>query len=80
MINDLGMPLSRGGLVSAGLFIGNAAAIVTLNTALARFRPKTVLLGATLLQAAALAAAGAASRDLWSLFVAYLFVGFAGRS
>jgi fucose permease len=78
MMQDLGVPLSRGGLVSAGLFIGNASAIVVLNTALARLRPKTVLLSATLLQAAALATAGAASRGLWSLFAAYLFVGFAG--
>ena len=55
MMRDLGVPLSRGGLVSAGLFLGNASAIVVLNTALARFPAKTVLLGGTLLQAAALA-------------------------
>ncbi len=40
MMRDLGVPLSRGGLVSAGLFIGNASAIVILNTALARFPAK----------------------------------------
>jgi len=28
MMSDLGVPLSRGGLVSAGLFLGNASAIV----------------------------------------------------
>jgi fucose permease len=78
MMRDLGVPLSRGGLVSAGLFLGNALAIVILNTALARFRPKNILLGGTFLQAAALATAGAATRNLWSLFVAYLFIGFAG--
>jgi FHS family L-fucose permease-like MFS transporter len=78
MMRDLGIPLSRGGLVSAGLFLGNASAVVVLNTVLARLRPKTVLLSATLLQATALAVAGLASRNLWSLFVAYLFVGFAG--
>jgi len=78
MMNDLGVPLSRGGLVSAGLFIGNASAIVVLNTLLARFQPRTMLLGATLLQAVSLACAGLASRGLWSLFLAYLFIGFAG--
>ena len=78
MMQDLGVPLSMGGLVSAGLFLGNASAIVTLNTALARFPAKTILLGGTLIQAVALAAAGAASRNLWSLFVAYMFVGFGG--
>jgi MFS family permease len=78
MMSDLAVPLSRGGLISAGLFLGNASAIVLLNTALARFRPKAVLLCATLLQAAALATAGLATRNLWSLIVAFLFVGFAG--
>ena len=78
MMDALGVPLSRGGLVSAGLFIGNASAIVILNTLLARLRVKTTLLSGTLIQAAALATAGAASRDLWSLFAAYLFIGFGG--
>ncbi len=78
MMQDLGVPLSRGGLVSAGLFIGNASAIVILNTALARFPAKTILLSGTLLQAVALILAGTASRGLWSLFAAYLFVGAGG--
>ena len=78
MMRDLGVPLSLGGLVSAGLFVGNASAIVTLNTLLARFPAKTILLIGTLIQAVALVVAGAASRDLWSLFAAYLFVGFGG--
>ena len=76
MMTDLGVPLSRGGLVSAALFVGNASAIVTLNTVLARFRAKTILLSGTLLQAVALVLAGVASRGLWSLLAAYLFVGF----
>jgi hypothetical protein len=38
MLSDLGVP---GGLVSAALFVGNASAIVTLNTVLARFRGET---------------------------------------
>jgi MFS family permease len=78
MMRELGVPLSQAGLVSAGLFVGNASGIVILNTAFARLPAKTILLGGTLLQAAALAAAGAASRNLWSLCVAYLFIGFAG--
>ena len=78
MMRDLGVPLSMGGLVSAGLFIGNASAIVMLNTALARIPAKTILLSGALLQAAALAVAGAVSRGLWSLFAAYLFVGLGG--
>ena len=78
MMRDLGVPLSRGGLVSAGLFLGNVSAIVILNTLLARFPAKTVLFAGTLLQAVALVVAGAASRNLWSLFAAYLFVGFGG--
>ena len=78
IMRDLGVPLSRGGLVSAGLFIGNVSGIVILNTLLARFPAKTILFGGTLLQAAALAVAAAVSRDLWSLFAAYLFVGFGG--
>ncbi len=76
MMTDLGVSLSRGGLVSAALFIGNASAIVTLNTVLARFRAKTILFSGTLIEGAVLAAAGLASRGLWSLFAAYLFVGF----
>jgi MFS transporter, FHS family, glucose/mannose:H+ symporter len=78
MMRDLGIPLSRGGLLSAGLYVGNVSAIVILNTVLARFSAKTVLFSGTLLQAAALALAGATARDLWSLFAAYLFVGFGG--
>ena len=78
MMRDLGVPLSRGGLISAGLFIGNASAIVILNTVLARIPAKTILLSGTLLQAVALAVAGGASRGLWSLFAAYLFVGLGG--
>lgn len=78
MMETLGVPLSRGGLISAGLFVGNISGIVILNTALARYRARNILLWGTLIQAAALIVAGAASRDLWSLFTAYLFVGFGG--
>ena len=78
MMTDLGIPLDQGGLISAGLFLGNVTAIVVLNTALARLSAKRTLVGATVLQGAGLVAAGLVSWNLWSLFVAYLLVGFSG--
>ena len=78
MMTDLGIPLDQGGLISAGLFLGNVAAIVVLNTALARLSAKRVLVGATVLQGVGLVAAGLVPWNLWSLFAAYLLVGFSG--
>jgi len=78
MMHDLDIPLDRGGLISAGLFLGNVSAVVILNTALARFSAKRTLVGATVLQGTGLFVAGLVSWNLWSLFVAYLFVGFSG--
>ncbi len=78
MMTDLGIPLDQGGLISAGLFLGNVAAIVVLNTALARLSAKGVLVGATVLQGVGLVAAGLVPWNLWSLFAAYLLVGFSG--
>ncbi|MBN1628282.1 MAG: MFS transporter [Thermoleophilia bacterium] len=78
MMTDLGVSLSRGGLISAGLFAGNVSGIVILNTVLARVAAKRILLSGTLLQGASLIAAGLATTGLSSLFVAYLFVGFSG--
>jgi fucose permease len=78
MMADLEVPLSKGGLISAGLFLGNVTAIIVLNTALARVPVKRVIQVGTLLQAASLIAAGTVTFHLWSLFVAYLFVGFSG--
>jgi fucose permease len=78
MMREFGVSLSRGGLISAGLYIGNVSAIVILNTVLARWPAKWALFGGTLLQGAALIAAGALSWNLWSLIAAYLFVGFGG--
>jgi MFS transporter, FHS family, glucose/mannose:H+ symporter len=78
IMRDLGIPLSRGGLLSAGLYVGNVSAVVILNTALARFPARRLLASGTLLQGAALVAAGAATRNLWSLIVAYMFMGFGG--
>ena len=78
MMTDLGIPLDQGGLISAGLFLGNVAAIVVLNTALARLSAKRALVGATVLQGVGLVAAGLVPWNLWSLFAAYLLVGFSG--
>lgn len=78
MMTDLGVPLDRGGLVSAGLFVGNVSGIVILNTVLARVSAKTILVGGTALQGMSLAGAGLGAFDLWSLFVIYLVIGFSG--
>ncbi|MCL4466780.1 MAG: MFS transporter, partial [Chloroflexi bacterium] len=78
MMRDFGVPLSRGGLISAGLYVGNVSAIVILNTLLARWPVRWMLLGGTVLQGVALVCAGALSWNLWSLIGAYVFVGFGG--
>lgn len=78
MMTDLGVPLSRGGLISAGLYLGNVTGIIILNTTMARVPVKRALLTGTTLQGAGLIAAGAASWNLWSLVAAYLLVGFSG--
>ncbi len=78
MMGDLGVPLSRGGLISAGLYIGNVTAIVILNTTMARVPAKRVLLAGTTLQGAGLIVAGSVSWSLWSLVLAYVLIGFSG--
>lgn len=78
MMRDLGIPLGRGGLISAGLFLGNVSGVVLLNTVLARLPAKRTLVGAAFLQSIGLVLAGLVSWDLGSLFVAYLFVGLSG--
>ncbi len=78
MMNDLGVSLSRGGLISAGLYAGNVTGAIILNTAMARVQIKRVLLVGTTLQGTGLIAAGAISRNLWCLIAAYLVVGFSG--
>ncbi len=78
MMTDLGIPLKQGGLISAGLFLGNAAAVIVLNTALARLSSKRTLVGATVLQGTGLIVAGLVSWNLWSLLATYLFIGFSG--
>ena len=78
MMRDLGVPLARGGLISAGLFLGNVTGIVVLNTAMARVPAKWALTGGTALQGAGLILAAAVARGLWSLLAIYLLVGFSG--
>jgi len=78
MMGDLGVPLSRGGLISAGLYIGNVTAIVILNTTMARVPAKRVLLAGTTLQGAGLIVVGSVSWSLWSLVLAYVLIGFSG--
>ena len=78
MMGDLGFPLSRGGLVSTGLYIGNVTGIIVLNTLMARVPVRHALLIGTTLQATGLITAGAASWNLWSLVVAYALIGFSG--
>jgi fucose permease len=78
MMADLDVPLSRGGLISAGLFLGNVTGIVILNTVLAKMPAKRILQAGIVLQGASLIAAGAATFNLWSVLLAYLFVGFSG--
>ena len=78
MMRDLGISLARGGLISAGLFLGNVSGIVVLNTAMARVPAKWVLAGGAALQGAALILAAAVAWGLGSLLVIYLLVGFGG--
>ena len=77
ILRDLGIPLSRGGIVALAFFLGSVIGLVSLNVLLARVPIKWCLVGAGLLEAAALAAAGLLSYDSWSLLVSFFFMGFA---
>jgi FHS family glucose/mannose:H+ symporter-like MFS transporter len=77
ILRDLGLPLSRGGIVALAFFLGSVIGLVSLNGVLARVPIKRCLVGAGLLEAAALAAAGLLSYDSWSLLVSFFFMGFA---
>ena len=44
MMKSLGIPLSRGGLLSAALYVGNVSGILVLNMLMAHVRSKRVLL------------------------------------
>jgi fucose permease len=75
IMRDLGIPLSRAGLISAGFFLGNVVGIVLINTNLARVPAKWAIIIGNGLQGIVLMVAGLASWNLWSLSLACLFVG-----
>lgn len=75
ILRELQIPLSQGGLVSVGFAVGMLVGLVLLNFFLARVPVKWGLIGAAWLQALGLVASGILARGLWSLFVAYAFVG-----
>lgn len=75
ILADLDIPLSQGGLISVAFAVGMLIGVVALNFFLAHVPVRWGLIGAAWLQAVALAASGLLARSLWSLFIAYLFVG-----
>lgn len=79
MMKDLGIPLSQGGIISAGFFFGGVFSIILLNAGMARVSAKQTMVLGMILSGLGLVVAGAASWDLWSLSLAYLFVGFGGN-
>lgn len=79
IMDDLDIPLSRGGIVSLGFFLGGVVSIVVLNCRMARVPAKQMLVIGMLLQGLGLALVGAVSRDLWSASLAYLLVGVGGN-
>jgi FHS family glucose/mannose:H+ symporter-like MFS transporter len=78
IMKGLGIPLSSGGLISAALYLGNVSGIFVLNMLMARIRSKVTLTTGIFVQGVGLVLAGAASRNLWSLCLAYVLVGFGG--
>ncbi len=75
MMTELHLPLSRGGVINAGYFLGIVLGIVILNTRMAGVPMKWTLIGGVTLQGVGLLAAGLASRDMWTLSLFYLVVG-----
>jgi MFS family permease len=75
MMRDLHIPLSQGGLISMGLFLGQVVGIVVLNTHMAKVPAKRALVAGAALLGAGLVGAGAGSWGLGSLFAAYLAAG-----
>jgi MFS family permease len=76
ILRDLGIPLARGGLLSLAFFLGQVIGLIAVNLLFARVPVKWCLVGAALLQAAGVGAAGLLARGLWSFLVPYLFAGF----
>lgn len=78
IMTDLGISLSRGGIISAGFFCGGVIGILILNSTMARVPAKFVLVAGMIVQGVGLAVAATASWDLWSLSLAFVLVGFGG--
>ena len=75
MMRDVGVPLSHGGVISAGLFLGTAVGLVLFNTVTARWSLKWTLCVSTFLLGASLALGGGLAQSLWTLFVACCVAG-----
>jgi len=75
MMRDLHISLRQGGLISAGLFLGEIIGTIVLNTHMAKLPARWALVAGAALQGAGLVAAGAVSWDLASVFAAYVVVG-----
>lgn len=75
ILSELGIPLSQAGLLSVAFAVGMLVGVAALNFFLARVPAKWTIIGAVWLQTVALAACGALAKELWSLCVAYFFVG-----
>ncbi len=75
ILAELGIPLAQGGLLSVGFAVGMLVGVISLNLFLARVSAAWTIVLAAWLEAAGLAASGLLARGLWSLFVAYFFVG-----
>jgi FHS family glucose/mannose:H+ symporter-like MFS transporter len=78
MMDDLRVPLSRGGLISGGLFAGTALGIILLNLTMARIPAKWTHSGGAALMGAALIGGGLAARSLWAVCLAYVVAGLGG--
>ena len=77
VMKDFNVPLSRGGLIAMGFFVGRALGALLLNFLLAHIPVKRTLVVAYVVQAAGLAGAGLLSHSLWSFFDFYVLVGLA---
>jgi MFS transporter, FHS family, glucose/mannose:H+ symporter len=77
LTKDLKIPLAQAGLISVAFAVGMLFGVIALNFVFARVPVKWVLIGASWLQAAGLVVSATLTRGLWSMFVAYLFVGLA---
>ena len=75
LTKELGIPLQQAGLISVAFAVGMLIGVTALNFLFARVPVKWTLIGATWLQTVALVASATLTKGLWSMFVAYFFVG-----